>query len=144
MGNKSGQQDVANLPALVLAYLGDAVYELYVRNYLVSRGYTKVDKLHKQAVRFVNAANQAEVLRTLADGLSEDEAAVVRRGRNAKSGSVPRNVSVTDYRHGTAFEALIGYLYLSGGEDRINEIFEIARQVVIAAEKEDNNESSAD
>lgn len=140
MKKVTGQQDPASVPALVLAYLGDAVYELYVRKYLVSCGYTKVDMLHRLAVRFVNAVTQAQVLHALAGILSEDEAAVVRRGRNSKSGSSPKNISVTDYRHGTAFEALIGYLHLSGREDRINEIFGIAREIVLSAEEGDNNE----
>lgn len=121
----------AMLPAPVLAYLGDAVYELCVRRYLVSQGITKGDSLHKTAVKFVNASTQARVLHSLDDSLSENEKAVVRRGRNAKSGSVPKNTSVSDYRHGTAFECLIGYLHLSGRDDRIEEIFKIACDMVL-------------
>ncbi len=143
MKEKLGIKNAAALPALVLAYLGDAVYELYVRRHLVSCGFMKVDALHKQAVRFVNAATQAQVLHALAGGLAEDEAAVVRRGRNAKSGSAPKNISVTDYRHGTAFEALIGYLYLAGREERIGEIFDAACKIVMSAEEGDNNEGKA-
>ncbi len=132
MREHSSQQNPASLPALVLAYLGDAVYELYVRRYLISCGYTRVDELHKQAVKLVNAETQALVLHALTGTLSEDEAAVVRRGRNAKSGSAPKNISMADYRHGTAFESLIGYLYLSGRTDRLDEIFKIARGVVLS------------
>jgi len=135
---KNQAQDPAHIPALVLAYLGDVVYELYVRTYLVSNGSTKVDFLHRQAVGFVNAATQAEVLHAISDGLSEEETAVVKRGRNAKSGSQPKNISMSDYRHGTAFEALIGYLYLSGREDRIMEIFKTACNIVLSGEKGDN------
>lgn len=119
-----------SMPALVLAYLGDAVYELHVRRYLVAQGITKVDSLHRQAVRFVNASTQAKVLHALMDGLTEEEVGVVRRGRNAKSGSTPKNMSVTDYRHGTAFETLIGYLHLSGQNERIEEIFKKACDIV--------------
>lgn len=129
------EQNPAIIPALVLAYLGDAVYELHVRNYLVSCGYTKVDVLHKKAIKFVNAATQAQVLHSLADKLSEEEAAVVRRGRNAKSGSVPKNASMVNYRHGTAFEALVGYLHLRGREDRVAEIFNIACGIVLSKEE---------
>ncbi len=133
-------QDPAGVPAIVLAYIGDAVYELYVRKYLVASGIVKVDALHRQAVRFVNAATQARILHALAGKLSEDEAAVVRRGRNAKSGSPPKNISMIDYRYGTAFESLIGYLHLSGREERIQEIFEIGRSIVLSAEEGENNE----
>ena len=129
------QQNPATMPALVLAYLGDAVYELYVRKYLVSCGVTKVDALHKQAVKFVNAATQAQIVHALNGSLSEEEEAVVRRGRNAKSGSSPKNMSMTDYRHGTALESLIGYLHLSGQESRISQIFEIARQIVLSGKE---------
>lgn len=139
MKGTASRENPAALPALVLAYLGDAVYELYVRKFLVSRGLIKVDALHKTAVKFVNAGTQAEVLHALLGSLSEDEAAVVRRGRNAKSGSAPKNISITDYRHGTAFESLIGYLYLLEREDRIEEIFDIACRIVLKAE-ENNNE----
>ncbi len=130
MEKNSAQPNPAALPALVLAYLGDAVYELYVRRYLVSGGWTRVDVLHQEAVKFVNAEAQARVLCTLLGSLSEDEAAIVRRGRNAKSGSIPKNIAVSDYRQGTAFESLIGYLYLAGRTDRIDEIFETARSIV--------------
>lgn len=128
------QGNPALMPALVLAYLGDAVYELHVRRYLISRGITKVDSLHKKAVKFVNASTQARILHTISQTLSESEMAVVKRGRNAKSGSVPKNTSITDYRHGTAFECLIGYLFLSGREERIAEIFKIALDIVILTE----------
>ena len=125
----------ALMPALVLAYLGDAVYELSVRSHLVAMGYSKVDLLHKQAIKYVNAETQAKVLRAVAGTLSDEEAAVVRRGRNAKSGSAPKNISISEYRHGTALESLIGYLYLSGREDRISEIIDIAIGIVSAAEE---------
>ncbi|MDT3699885.1 MAG: ribonuclease III domain-containing protein [Thermincola sp.] len=140
MDEYPGRSDPAAAPALVLAYLGDAVYELEVRKYLISCGYTKVDKLHKLAVSFVNASTQARILHAISGSLCEAEEGVIRRGRNAKSGSVPKNISMSDYRHGTAFESLIGYLYLSGQQDRIEEIFEIARKLVLSAKEGDNNE----
>ena len=139
MNNSGGQGDPAGIPALVLAYLGDALYELYVRRYLISCGYTKVDVLHKRAIEFVNAATQAKILHAISDTLTETESAVVRRGRNAKSGSAPKNMSVVDYRHGTAFETLIGYLYFCGREDRINEIFAVACKIVSSTEKGEGN-----
>ncbi|HEX6922669.1 MAG TPA: Mini-ribonuclease 3 [Bacillales bacterium] len=116
--------DVKQMNALALAYVGDAVLELYVRKHLISLGLTKPNDLHKRAVDYVSAEGQANVLHRLIEAgeLDDEEAAVVRRGRNAKSGSVPKNVEVQTYRHGTAFEALIGYHHLNGNEKRIKEI----------------------
>lgn len=118
------------LPAHVLAYIGDAVYELHIRAYLVNRGYTKVNQLHKEAVRYVNASAQAAVLHALEPNLSEEETMVVRRGRNAKSGHVPKNADMIDYRYATAFESLAGFLHLKGEEKRLKEIFEKAIDIV--------------
>ena len=115
---------------LVLAYLGDAVYELYVRSYLLGNGRVKVNNLHKQAVKFVQAKTQAQVLKALEGTLDETEASVVRRGRNTKSVHVPKNAEVIDYRHATALECLFGYLYLQGRYERITEIFAYALKVV--------------
>lgn len=107
---------------LLLAYLGDAVYELWVRKHLLEQGIAKVDMMHKKAVYYVQAKTQAYILKKLKDVLDETEQDVVRRGRNAKSHH-PRNVDVLTYRHATAFEALVGYWYLSEKTDRMNEIF---------------------
>jgi ribonuclease-3 family protein len=115
---------------LVLAYLGDAVYELYVRSYLLGNGRVKVNNLHKQAVQFVQAKTQAQVLKALEGTLDDTEAGVVRRGRNTKSVHVPKNAEVIDYRHATALECLFGYLYLQGRHERIAEIFAYALKVV--------------
>lgn len=110
------------LPALVLAYVGDAVYELAVRGHLVNAGLVKVNRLHSEAVKYVNAAAQARVLKHLETILTGEEAAVVRRGRNAKPPHTPRGPGVLEYRHSTAFESLIGYLYLKGDAARLQEI----------------------
>lgn len=118
------------MPALVLAYIGDAAYELYVRGYLISKGKTKVKELHGQAVKFVNATTQANILHSLEGMLTPEEESVVRRGRNAKSGTAPKNIDMIDYRFGTAFEALFGYLYLQGNKARMEEIFKIAIRIV--------------
>jgi len=115
-----------DLPALVLAYVGDAVYELVVRCHLVESGAVKVDRLHKEAVKYVNAAAQARVLRALDGRLTEEEAAVVRRGRNTKSLHPPRSAGIIEYRHSTALECLIGYLYLKGDIVRLGEIMKTA------------------
>lgn len=105
---------------LSLAYLGDAVYELWVRKHLLEKGIAKVEEMHKNAINYVRAQNQAGILRYLLEELDETEKDVVRRGRNAKANH-PRNVDVITYRHATAFEALVGYWYLTDKKQRMNE-----------------------
>jgi ribonuclease-3 family protein len=110
--------DAAGLHPLVLAYVGDAFFNLFVRTRLLAFEQNRVRVLHGHGARRVSATLQAYALRRLEDGLTEDELAVVRRGRNAKS-TVPKSASVSDYRASTGFEALLGYLYLSGDEARL-------------------------
>ncbi len=111
--------------SLALAYIGDAAYELAVREHILKNGITVNGEMHRAAKRFVSAAAQTEMLKKLTDVLTEDEASVVRRGRNAKSHSHPKNADLSDYHNATGFEALWGYLYLSGDTQRMNELFEI-------------------
>lgn len=118
------------IPPLALAYVGDAVLELYVRLYLVNLGQHRVNVLHKKAIKFVNATAQAALLRALTDTLTEEELAVAMRGRNAKSGHVPKNTDMIDYRYSTGLETLIGYLFLKGQSARIQKIFDLLRQMV--------------
>ena len=115
---------------LVLAFLGDATYAHCVRYHLIAKGMAKPNQLHKAANRYVSAKAQANILLTILPELTEAEAAVVKRGRNAKSGSSAKNADIIDYRHATAFEALIGYLYLHGKEERIAEIVQRAFTIV--------------
>jgi ribonuclease-3 family protein len=130
--------------ALVLAYIGDAVYEILVRRHLINRGTTKVKDLHREAVKFVNAGTQARVVHALEDKLTETEIKVLKRGRNAKSGTSPKNVSMIDYRYGTALEALFGYLYLKGEESRLAQIFELVKSIVSESAEESGDESKTD
>ncbi|MCT4784572.1 MULTISPECIES: Mini-ribonuclease 3 [Exiguobacterium] len=118
----------AQLNALALAYMGDVVYEMAVRKRLLERGLTRPNDLHRGAVRYVNAASQAGIVTHWLEtnALSEEEQAVVRRGRNAKSGSIPKRTDVHTYRYSTAFEALIGYIYLIERRDRLEELIEQA------------------
>lgn len=104
--------------------MGDAVYELYVREHLIKSGQVKPNQLHQKAVQFVSAKAQADIIITWLKEkvLSEEEEKVVYRGRNAKSGSVPRNTSVQAYRYSTAYEALLGYHYFMENEKRLNEL----------------------
>ena len=116
--------DEKMLNSLALAYMGDAVYETYIRHHLIQKGAVKPHLLHKEATQFVSAKAQNRIIHSFLDSgcLSEEESAVVRRGRNAKSGSVPKNTDVQIYRYSTAFEALVGYLYLSGRIERMEEL----------------------
>ncbi len=109
---------------LVLAYIGDAIYELYVRNMLVSKHNIQVDKLHKMAVSIVKSSAQAKSYHKIENELTEEELTVFKRGRNAKS-SVPKNSDMSEYKTATGLEALIGYIYLSGNKERLDEIMNL-------------------
>lgn len=132
MIESSQNLDVKQLNSLALAYIGDAVYEIYVRHHLLVKGTVRPHQLHKAATSFVSAKGQAKVIREMmsSDFLSEEEIAVVKRGRNAKSGTVPKNTDVQTYRYATAIEALIGYHYLLKNEERLNEIVQYAIQFI--------------
>jgi len=113
----------AQLNPLVLAYIGDTVFETAVRQYVISRPNHRPSSLHREAVKFVSAKAQSRALARLMPHLTEEEADIVKRGRNAKSGTVPKNADVLDYRHSTAFECLIGYLYYNKRFDRLEQLF---------------------
>ena len=127
MGNLK-PSDVKQLNSLALAYMGDAVFEQVVREHLILAGRVRPNILHKEATSYVSAKAQAMVVREMIDKefLSEDEQAILRRGRNAKSGSVPKNTDVITYHHSTAFEAVIGSLYLSGQTERLHEVLDFS------------------
>ncbi len=114
------------LNPLVLAYIGDAVYELYVRIYIAKEGTVKTNALHRASISFVSAKAQANILAGIEENLSEDEANIVRRGRNAHSNTIPKNASIADYKKATAFEALIGYLFLKNDIKRLEEIVKLS------------------
>jgi ribonuclease-3 family protein len=111
------------LPPLTLAYVGDAVQELFVRYYLVANGEVRPQQLQHLSVQYVSASAQANAVHRLLSELTESEIAIFKRGRNTKSG-VARKADVVEYRLGTGLEALLGYLYLSGQEARLTEIME--------------------
>ncbi len=121
-------------PVLVLAYLGDAVYDLYIRQYLIEQGITRLNVLHQKATGYVQAEKQAIAIRSLEKSLSDDEAAVVRRGRNAKSGHPKKGKDIGLYHYSTGLEALIGYLYLKKNYTRLQEVLTMAREAVDASE----------
>ena len=108
---------------LVYAYIGDAYYELLVRNYLIDMGIAKVKDLKEASLKYVSAKRQAYYLEKISNILSLEELDIVKRGRNAKVNSRPKNCDILTYKHATALECLIGYLYKKGDILRIQEIF---------------------
>jgi ribonuclease-3 family protein len=111
---------------LVLAYIGDALFELYIRVVLIGRGEVKPGKLHKSSIAYVKASAQADIVKRLSDVLTFEESEVIRRGRNITPASPPKNADIMDYRYATGFEALIGYLYLRGENERLFEILKLS------------------
>ena len=112
---------------LVLAYIGDAVYEVYVRSRIISEhSDMPPHKLHVQSIKYVKAHAQSNAVNALEGILTEQETSIYKRGRNSKSATVPKNADVSDYRRATGLEALIGYLYLNGEQPRLEEIMKIA------------------
>ena len=118
------QNDAQQLSPLVLAYIGDAYYEMVVRTYVVSEGNMQVEKLHKKVTGIVKASSQAAIARYYidTDEFTDDELAVFKRGRNSKSHTMPKNAEPADYRRATGLEAVIGYLYLEGQDKRASEL----------------------
>ena len=115
-------QDAKMLSPLVWAYVGDSVYELFVRIKLTNNSNAKPHKLHIESIKYVKAKAQADILKSIMDELTEEEKDIVRRGRNTENHHVAKNSNVADYSQSTAFEALIGYLYLTKQDERLEEI----------------------
>lgn len=111
--------DIRTYSPLTLAYIGDAIYDLVIRTIVVERGNRSANNLHKQTVTYVNARVQAKMIDALEEELTEEEKAVYHRGRNAKSYTSAKNASIIEYRKATGLEALCGYLYLSGEQERM-------------------------
>ncbi|MFD3155595.1 Mini-ribonuclease 3 [Haloimpatiens sp. FM7330] len=123
--NRFKELDAKQLNPLVLAFIGDAVYEVFIRTHLVDNNRDmSVHKLHVKAISFVKAKAQSDIMKKILDSLTDEEMAIFKRGRNAKSGTVPKNANIQDYRAATGFEALIGYLYITEKNKRLNEILE--------------------
>lgn len=130
--------DVNLINIMALAYLGDAIYEVYIREYLIKVGIAKVEELQKEAVKYVSAKSQAKILDNLIENniLNEIEIDIVRRGRNYKRTSHPRNTDIMTYKMSSGFEALIGYLYMNNQKERLDEIMNYI--LGGSYEKEDN------
>ena len=119
------EADVNMMSPLTWAYIGDCVYELYVREELINKSNLKPHKLHMEAIKYVKAKKQAEILQEILPRLTEKEQDIVRRGRNAENHHLPKNASVQEYMYATAFESLIGYLYLTKKDERLKEILSL-------------------
>ena len=116
------ESEINMLSPLTWAYVGDCVYELYIRTKLINQTNLKPHKLHIETIKYVKAQAQAELLKNIYEKLTEEEKDIVRRGRNAENHHLPKNCDVQNYMYATAFEALIGYLYLTKKKQRIKEI----------------------
>ncbi|PID81186.1 MAG: Mini-ribonuclease 3 [Clostridiales bacterium] len=120
-------QAVRQIGAVNLAFIGDAVYDLFIRNVLLLRSpRIKINKLNELKIKCVNATTQAQLAHAVMAQLSDDELAVLKRGRNAKTATVAKNASLVDYKYATGFEALLGHLYLTGQDERLDDILNFA------------------
>ncbi|MBD1382783.1 Mini-ribonuclease 3 [Metabacillus arenae] len=124
-------KDSKQLNSLAIAYIGDAVFEVFVRHHLLAKGNVRPNQLHKLSKQYVSAKAQAVILHELLaeDEFNEEEVAVIKRGRNAKSGTIPKNTDVQTYRYSTAFEAIVGYLFLEKEEERLTEV--VSKSIMI-------------
>lgn len=116
------ENEVKLMSPLVWAYIGDSVYELWIRKHLIENTNLKPNKLHIETVKYVKAKAQAETLKKIYDELTEKEQDIVRRTRNTETHHLPKNANMQDYMYATAFEGLIGYLYLTKQEARLQEV----------------------
>ncbi len=117
--------DIHTYSPLTLAYIGDSIYDLIIKSLVINQGNKQVNKLHKETSSFVQASAQSLMMRAMQEHLTEEEHAVYKRGRNAKSVSPAKNQSITDYRRATGFEALLGYLYLKKDWKRLLDLVKI-------------------
>ncbi len=120
-----GEVDIRTYSPLVLAYIGDGIYDLVIRSIVVGKGNTKAGELHKRTSKVVKAASQSAMMERLLPVLTEEEEAIYKRGRNAKSPTMAKNATMADYRRATGFEALMGYLYLDNQVVRMMELIKI-------------------
>ena len=126
---KKDQSEVKMLSPLTWAYIGDSVFELYVRTELINKTNLKPHKLHIEAIKYVKASAQAKILEKIKDKLTEEEMEIVRRGRNTQNHHLAKNATVQEYMYSTAFEALIGYLYLTKQDERLKEILDMSMDI---------------
>jgi len=129
-------EDIKKYTGIVLAYIGDAVYELEVRKTLIEKGYYRGNRLHKEAIRRVNAPMQSRLILSILNDLTPEEADAFRRGRNTKPKYIPKQSNITEYTNATGLESLMGYLYLKEDKKRISEIISRLEKLLDEDEKE--------
>ncbi len=130
---------VKQLSPLVLALVGDSVFDLFIRSRLAMRKNESAHKMHVRAISYVSAGAHSKIANELYGILNDEEKAIFRRGRNSKSATIPKNADVLEYRRATAFEAVLGYLHLLNKQERLNDLLNIAAEVI---EKEDTEETN--
>lgn len=122
--------DIRQYSPLALAYMGDCIFDLCVREYLLKQANMPANKLHQKSKALVNATSQSKMYKSLINIVSEEEKAILKRGRNANSNTKAKNATMIDYKNATGLEALFGYLYLKGEQQRINELFKICLDIM--------------
>lgn len=122
--------DIREYDIKALAYIGDAVYELYVREYIMKNSHEQVNKLHKKAIKYVSAKSQAYVIENVLSEFSPEIEAIYKRGRNAIANTVPKNTDVITYKMATGFEAVIGFLYLTHNEEKLKQFIYNAIEII--------------
>jgi len=125
INREKNETDINMLSPLTWAYVGDAIYELYIRTNLVNNTKLKPHKLHIESIKYVKAKAQADLLKKIEEILTDEEKDIVRRARNAENHHLPKNANPADYMYSTAFEGLIGYLYLTKKDERLKEILKL-------------------
>ena len=125
INRERNEEDVNLLSPLTWAYIGDSIYELYIRTNLVNKTKVKPHLLHIKTIEYVKAKAQADKLKEITEMLTEEEKEIVRRTRNTQNHHLPKNADPEDYMYATAFEGLVGYLYLTKQDERLKEIFEL-------------------
>ena len=126
------KSDIGQMSPLVWAYMGDAVYEKFIREYVIKQGLCKNGLLHRKSIKYVSAKAQSKIVHHMedVDFLTDEEKDIVRRGRNSNPHSTAKNADIIDYKYATGFEALIGYLYLEEKQERLEEILNKCVEIV--------------
>lgn len=122
--------DTREVNVKTLAYIGDVVYELYIREHVISNSREQVNKLHKKTIKYVSAKAQARIVAAMDNELSDEEKDIIRRGRNAEANTVPKNTDVVTYKIATGFESLIGFLYLEKRIERLEYIIDRSIKII--------------
>lgn len=122
--------DTREINVKTLAYIGDVVYELYIREHVISNSREQVNKLHKKTIKYVSAKAQARIVAAMDNELSDEEKDIIRRGRNAEANTVPKNTDVVTYKIATGFESLIGFLYLEKRIERLEYIIDRSIKII--------------